>query len=93
MDITSVSSFDEFERLLRTGGLQSEPVSLVLSCVDNFGARIAINRACLELNQIWIESGVSENAVRTDMKQIQAHSPFDAFASFFVYLFLLSFLF
>jgi len=34
-----------------------------LSCVDNFEARIAINTACNELNQVWFESGVSENAV------------------------------
>lgn len=39
------------------------PVDLVLSCVDNFEARMAINTACNELNQTWFESGVSENAV------------------------------
>lgn len=39
------------------------PVDLVLSCVDNFEARMAINAACNELNQKWFESGVSENAV------------------------------
>lgn len=35
----------------------------MLGCVDNFGARIAVNRACAELRQDWMESGVSENAV------------------------------
>lgn len=35
----------------------------MLGCVDNFGARIAVNRACAELGQDWMESGVSENAV------------------------------
>ncbi|WAR10053.1 UBA5-like protein [Mya arenaria] len=46
------------------GGLKAgQPVDLVLSCVDNFEARMAINTACNELGQIWIESGVSENAV------------------------------
>jgi len=35
----------------------------VLSCVDNFEARMAINAACNEINQTWFESGVSENAV------------------------------
>lgn len=35
----------------------------MLSCVDNFEARMAINAACNEINQIWFESGVSENAV------------------------------
>lgn len=66
------------------------PVDLILSCVDNFEARMAINtvrvsqtqkqshknicycsrvnlfcfcQACNELGQIWMESGVSENAV------------------------------
>ena len=35
----------------------------MLSCVDNFEARMAINTACNEVSQIWFESGVSENAV------------------------------
>ncbi|CAN8000465.1 unnamed protein product [Ixodes pacificus] len=47
----------------RTGNLQGGPVDLVLSCVDNFEARMAINTACNELDQVWMESGVSENAV------------------------------
>ena len=38
-------------------------MDLVLSCVDNFEARMAINQACNELGQVWMESGVSENAV------------------------------
>jgi ubiquitin-like modifier-activating enzyme 5 len=38
-------------------------VDLVLSCVDNYEARMAVNQACNELNQIWMESGVSEDAV------------------------------
>jgi ubiquitin-like modifier-activating enzyme 5 len=42
---------------------QGPPVDLVLSCVDNYGARIALNRACLALRQPWMESGVSEDAV------------------------------
>ncbi|XP_044537624.1 ubiquitin-like modifier-activating enzyme 5 [Gracilinanus agilis] len=46
------------------GGLENgKPVDLVLSCVDNFEARMAINTACNELGQTWMESGVSENAV------------------------------
>lgn len=39
------------------------PLDLVLSCVDNFEARMAINQACNEQGQTWMESGVSENAV------------------------------
>jgi ubiquitin-like modifier-activating enzyme 5 len=42
---------------------QKSSVDLVLSCVDNFEARMAINEACNELNQKWMESGVSEDAV------------------------------
>ncbi|KAG8266155.1 Ubiquitin-like modifier-activating enzyme 5 [Homalodisca vitripennis] len=45
------------------GSLTGGPVDLVLSCVDNFEARMAINTACNELGQTWFESGVSENAV------------------------------
>lgn len=51
------------------GGLAGGRADLVLSCVDNYAARMAINRvtcrhqACNELDQIWIESGVSENAM------------------------------
>lgn len=41
----------------------ANPVDLVLSCVDNFEARMAINQAACELDQVWLESGVSEDAV------------------------------
>lgn len=63
MDITSLDNYDTFCATIKTGGVGGGPVSLVLSCVDNFNARIAINRACLDLSQDWMESGVSENAV------------------------------
>lgn len=46
-----------------TGSLTESPVDIVLSCVDNFEARMAINAACNELNIPWFESGVAENAV------------------------------
>jgi len=61
--ITSVDHFSHFLNRIKEGGLKGQPVDLVLGCVDNFEARIAINQACLELNQVWMESGVSENAV------------------------------
>lgn len=63
-NITTVESFDKFLDTIAHGGLQNgEPVDLVLSCVDNFEARMAINTACNELSLNWFESGVSENAV------------------------------
>jgi len=46
-------------------------VDLVLSCVDNFEARMTINRACNEVNQIWMESGVSENAISGHIQLIK----------------------
>ena len=62
-DITSSRNFDHFQNLIQTGGLGGTPVDLVLSCVDNYAARITINTACNELDQSWMESGVSEDAV------------------------------
>lgn len=63
-NITTIESFQHFMNVLETGGKESgKPVDLVLSCVDNFEARVAINTACNELNISWFESGVSENAV------------------------------
>ncbi|XP_059616368.1 ubiquitin-like modifier-activating enzyme 5 isoform X1 [Phlebotomus argentipes] len=63
-NITLVEEFDRFMGTINTGGMDGKsPVDLVLSCVDNFEARMAINTACNELNLNWYESGVSENAV------------------------------
>lgn len=62
-NITSVDNFNHFMGRIKEGGLNNKPVDLVLSCVDNFEARMAINTACNEIGQPWIESGVSENAV------------------------------
>jgi len=62
-NITTVDNFNHFMERISKGGLKGGNVDLVLSCVDNFEARMAINTACNELKQTWIESGVSENAV------------------------------
>ncbi|XP_071591930.1 ubiquitin-like modifier-activating enzyme 5 isoform X1 [Heliangelus exortis] len=74
-NITTVDNFEHFmdriSNFMQTSGTsfsngaleEGKPVDLVLSCVDNFEARMAINTACNELGQIWMESGVSENAV------------------------------
>ncbi|XP_045777924.1 ubiquitin-like modifier-activating enzyme 5 [Maniola jurtina] len=62
-NITTMENFQNFCDTISTGSLTGGPVELVLSCVDNFEARMAINTACNELNQHWFESGVSENAV------------------------------
>lgn len=63
-NITTIENFQHFMDRISNGGLEEgKPVDLVLSCVDNFEARMAINTACNELGQTWMESGVSENAV------------------------------
>ncbi|KAK6106733.1 ThiF family protein [Brugia pahangi] len=62
-NITTVENYSLFVDRIRKGNLTGEKVELVLSCVDNFEARMTINTACNEENQIWMESGVSENAV------------------------------
>ncbi|KAK3789924.1 hypothetical protein RRG08_004036 [Elysia crispata] len=63
-NITTMDNFNHFMDRIRLGGkVKDTPVDLVLSCVDNFEARMAINTACNELGQSWFESGVSENAV------------------------------
>uniref|UniRef100_A0A4W4GAZ4 Ubiquitin-like modifier-activating enzyme 5 n=1 Tax=Electrophorus electricus TaxID=8005 RepID=A0A4W4GAZ4_ELEEL len=63
-NITTMDNFTHFMDRISNGGLEEgKPVDLLLSCVDNFEARMAINTACNELGQVWMESGVSENAV------------------------------
>jgi len=62
-DITSTSNYDHFCKCITQGGLKGERIDLILSCVDNYEARMTINMACNELDQAWMESGVSENAV------------------------------
>ena len=62
-NITTPANFDHFCNRIMHGGVDGGKISLVLSCVDNYGARTAINQACNELDQVWMESGVSEDAV------------------------------
>ena len=62
MNITTMDGFDSFKQSIETPrGLGK--VDLILSCVDNYEARMTINQVCLELGQVWMESGVSEDAV------------------------------
>lgn len=62
-NICSTSHYDEFLEKIQKGSLNNQKVDLVVSCVDNYSARMAINKACNSLNQLWMESGVSENAM------------------------------
>lgn len=63
-NITTTENFEHLMDRIQKGGLDGKSgVDLVLSCVDNYAARMTINQACNELGQTWMESGVSENAV------------------------------
>ena len=62
-NITTMDNFEHLMGRISNGALGGGAVDLVLSCVDNFAARMSINQACNELGQTWFESGVSEDAV------------------------------
>merc|ERR1719220_382822 len=63
-NITTNENYEQLlDRISKGGAGASKPADLVLSCVDNYAARMTINQACNELGQTWLESGVSENAV------------------------------
>ena len=63
MNITTQQGYDH----LKQSVLLSD---LILSCVDNYAARMTINIICLELNHIWLESGVSEDAMSSHIQII-----------------------
>ncbi|KAI4341342.1 hypothetical protein MLD38_026076 [Melastoma candidum] len=67
LNITTVQGFETFMSSLKHKSFRPSKdgigVDLVLSCVDNYEARMVVNQACNELNQTWMESGVSEDAV------------------------------
>ncbi|KAF2302652.1 hypothetical protein GH714_000586 [Hevea brasiliensis] len=61
LNITTVQGFETFMSSLKNKyfrpAKEGSGVDLVLSCVDNYEARMAVNQACNELNQTWMESG------------------------------------
>eukprot|EP00475_Leptophrys_vorax_P032070 TRINITY_DN49127_c0_g1_i2.p1 TRINITY_DN49127_c0_g1~~TRINITY_DN49127_c0_g1_i2.p1 ORF type:complete len:434 (-),score=29.43 TRINITY_DN49127_c0_g1_i2:121-1326(-) len=67
INITTVDGFSQFVASLThppgSADAGSSRVHLVLSCVDNYEARMVVNQACNEMRQTWMESGVSEDAV------------------------------
>eukprot|EP00918_Siedleckia_nematoides_P087272 GHVU01191977.1.p3 GENE.GHVU01191977.1~~GHVU01191977.1.p3 ORF type:complete len:150 (+),score=30.44 GHVU01191977.1:2623-3072(+) len=62
-NINIQSEYDTFFDRVKHGGLDGGPVNLLLCCVDNYAARISVNSCCNELNLVWMESGVSEDAL------------------------------
>lgn len=64
MNITTLEGYRKFKDSVLSGpGCNTSRVDLILSCVDNYEARMTINQVCLEIGQVWMESGVSEDAV------------------------------
>ncbi|AQK71163.1 Ubiquitin-activating enzyme E1 domain-containing protein 1 [Zea mays] len=59
LNITTVKGFETFLASLKAQSSheRSTGVNLVLSCVDNYEARMVVNQACNELGQTWMESG------------------------------------
>ena len=62
-NICTLDNYQRFLERIGRGSLTGDHVDLVLSCVDNYAARMTINKACNTLDQLWFESGVSENAM------------------------------
>ena len=48
-NITTLENYKLFKEKIMSGGLNNDRVDLVLSCVDNYAARMSINGACNEL--------------------------------------------
>ncbi|GMT00327.1 hypothetical protein PENTCL1PPCAC_22501 [Pristionchus entomophagus] len=71
-NIITVDNYDKFLDRLEHGSLDNDRIDLVLSCVDNYEARVVVNKACNDLNLVWMNSGVKENAVAG---QIQLMDP------------------
>jgi len=69
-NICTIENYEKFNQRILNGSLTSGRVDLVLSCVDNYAARMTINKSCNNLNQIWFESGVSENAMSGHIQQL-----------------------
>ena len=63
VNICGLQEYDKFKSRVLEGGIDGAKCNLILSCVDNYAARMCINKACNEMDQIWYESGVSENAM------------------------------
>ena len=57
----NICSVDSYQVLLRE--LDDPNTNLLLCCVDNYAARLTINRACMQTKRTWMESGVSETAM------------------------------
>ncbi|KAL7068130.1 thif family protein [Cryptosporidium serpentis] len=61
---------DKFFEILKTSSKTKSLVDLVISCVDNYAARITISQICNQHGIVWFESGISESAVSGHIQMI-----------------------
>lgn len=50
MNITTTDGFKHLVDRIEKGGIKGDRISLVLSCVDNYAARMSINSCCNEID-------------------------------------------
>lgn len=54
MNITTNDGYEHLKDRITKGSINNNShVDLVLSCVDNYSARMAVNSICNDVNQIW----------------------------------------
>lgn len=70
VNICTIENYEKFTQRIKEGSIKGGCVDLVLSCVDNYAARMTINKACNALDQLWFESGVSETAMSGHIQQL-----------------------
>jgi ubiquitin-like modifier-activating enzyme 5 len=53
MNITTQEGYEHVTNRVLEGSLTNSAIDLVLSCVDNYSARMTVNAICNRVNQIW----------------------------------------
>ena len=54
MNINTNEEYEHLKDRITKGSINNNShVDLVLSCVDNYSARMAVNSICNDVNQIW----------------------------------------
>lgn len=53
MNITTQDGYDHVTDRVLHGGFNDGAIDIVLSCVDNYSARMTVNTICNRLNRIW----------------------------------------
>ena len=66
IDVTDAAPNGGFAQLLA----QVEQASLVLCCVDNYAARLAVNRACLQANRLYFEVSRGRTALCYEVRRL-----------------------